>query len=396
MSRVETQPLEVHKEPVREAYSRRHALALLAAIAIGLALGWLLREKTLAPKHIPTIAPLAVVPAAVIVGPSSLIIASDSPLWKNLERAVIRTEPISTPLLTVTGSIVARVSDGPGPVAERWNFSTADLSKTYRDWKRSQIEVDFAERQFAKTKQLTEADTKHREGIFKRLQSTTANASIPETQLRQAEAEALRTRLTGEKETFTAESEYFAAVNYRAALERELIQTGIEPRVFENAQEHVVLVVANVPEAQIPDVHEDQPCEAQFFGQPRRTFSARVDALGSSVSQERRTLRVLFDLEDAENLLKPGMFGEVKLGTNLRESLLVSTAGVLRIGRRDYVLVAVEDAWQVTKVRVGATVGGKIEILDGLTAGQEVLSHGALLLKPLVIQALDADEESAR
>ena len=40
-------------------------------------------------------------------------------------------------------------------------------------------------------------------------------------------------------------------------------------------------------------VKEGQPCEARFYGIPDKVFSAHVEELGSVLSSERRTMRVL-------------------------------------------------------------------------------------------------------
>jgi multidrug efflux pump subunit AcrA (membrane-fusion protein) len=62
---------------------------------------------------------------------------------------------------------------------------------------------------------------------------------------------------------------------------------------------------------------------------------------------------------------------------------------VLHIGRSDYVLVeAGSGVWQVTEVKVGEQDGTRVEILDGLQGGERVIGNGAILLKPVVVQAL--------
>lgn len=100
-------------------------------------------------------------------------------------------------------------------------------------------------------------------------------------------------------------------------------------------------------------------------------------------------LRVLFDLNDPSGDLKPGMFAEVGLGTDERDSLMVPAAALLHLGSKDYVLVADgDDHWRVAEVAVGESHDEAYEVLDGLKAGDRVLANGAVLLKPLVANAL--------
>ena len=159
--------------------------------------------------------------------------------------------------------------------------------------------------------------------------------------------------------------------------------------MFSRAAEHMVLVAANVPEAKVSQVHEGQSCEVEFYGYPDKIFPAHVEAVSSALTQERRTLRVLFDLTDDKLLLKPGMFAEVGLGTDARETILIPATALLHIGRKDYVLVAAgADQWRVTEVTVGEVQSGRCEVLEGLKSGDRIISRGAILLKTVAAQTL--------
>jgi multidrug efflux pump subunit AcrA (membrane-fusion protein) len=103
-----------------------------------------------------------------------------------------------------------------------------------------------------------------------------------------------------------------------------------------------------------------------------------------------RTLRVFFELSDSEGRLKPGMFAEIGLGTDMRQTLLAPLDGVIPIGRADYMLVATKPSvWRVTEVKVGEPYGSRVEILHGLAAGDRVIGAGAILLKPFMVDALE-------
>jgi multidrug efflux pump subunit AcrA (membrane-fusion protein) len=152
----------------------------------------------------------------------------------------------------------------------------------------------------------------------------------------------------------------------------------------------MVLVVANVPESRISDVRAEQACEARFYGCPDTLFPGHVESLSSAVTPDRRTLRVLFELNDKEDLLRPGMFGEVGLGTDARDTMLVPPESILHIARKDYVITAVDDGatWKVGEVKLGELHNGQFEVLLGLGADRDLIAGGAILLKPLALEAL--------
>jgi hypothetical protein len=83
------------------------------------------------------------------------------------------------------------------------------------------------------------------------------------------------------------------------------------------------------------------------------------------------------------------MFAEIGLGTDKREALLMPTDGVLHVGDKDYALrEATPGTWQITEVQTGELRGANVEVLAGLQAGERVLGNGAILLKPVVVRAL--------
>ena len=119
-------------------------------------------------------------------------------------------------------------------------------------------------------------------------------------------------------------------------------------------------------------------------------FQAKVASLSPAVSKERRTLKVFFALEDPGVRLRPGMFAEIGLDADPRQVLLVPTDAVLHVAGADYVLAGGDGGvWRIVEVTAGEVHGGDIEIRAGVEAGQKVLGSGAILLKPLVVRALN-------
>lgn len=333
-------------------------------------------------------APIAIEPVRV-VGPKRLVVSRDTPLQRQLQEFELVTRRVSFPLLTVSGSIIARVQPGTDEILDRWQFSTSELSSTYSDWLKAKGEIEFAERQLAKTEELVAAETSHLATVVKRLEGLIASGGLPEKDFRSAKADLLKAQLQGDKDIFSAKSALRLAIRARERLERELSQAGIEPFVFDRTVENMVLIVAHVPEIKMARVKEEQACDARFYGLPDRMFPGHVETLGAMLTQDRRMLRVLFDLNDPSGVLKPGMFAEVGLGTDERDSLMVPAAALLHLGSKDYVLVADgEDHWRVAEVAVGESHDEAYEVLDGLKSGDRVLANGAVLLKPLVAKAL--------
>ena len=340
-----------------------------------------------------TVAPLAPVR---VIGPGRLHISPDAPLLKQLVVAPIERKKIEFPILTVSGAIIARVTDGSDPIEDRWQFNNVELSTAYGEWLKTKSLIGFAQDQLAKSKELYQAETSYLQENVKRLKPLLDNSSIPERQFRDASAELIKAQIQGQKNIFEAESTLRTAKNTKVNLERTLSQAGIEPLVFGAAVEHMVLVTANVPESRVSVVKEGQSCVVRFYGYLDRSYPAHVEMLSSSVTAERRTLRVLFEVNDEQNVLRPGMFAEVGLGTDPRDAVLIPAESLLHIGQKDYVLVDDgDDEWRAAAVVVGEPHDGIFEVLDGLKQGQRVISSGSILLKPTVAQALQSFSSGA-
>lgn len=336
------------------------------------------------------------IPTISISGPNQLHIPLDLPLKKRLREQVVEKVNARVPQLRVSGSVIARIKKGSDAIEDRWQFSSADVSTIYTDWRRAQHELEFQIQQLKKTKELATAETDFLQQTVYRLEPLFRDGGVPEKDFRAAQSAMLKARISTEKDIFAAETLVRSDRRELASLGRDLAQNGLDPVVFSRAVEGMVLVAAEVPEMKIAEVHEGQGCEVRFYGLGEQTFPAHVEVLAATLRSDRRTLRVLFDLNDTEEDLKPGMFGEVALGTDPRPLVMVPETALLRIGQRDYVLVADNQTdWRAVAVKAGEGLNGQSPVHAGLQGGETVLVEGCILLKRQITQALQTSAGSA-
>ena len=366
----------------------RQALALVLSLALtGLALLFLLW----APFKVGSVSMPAPHPSedAELLGPTSLSIRPGSFLEKKLTIYQVATERATAPLLTVTGSVVARLGAGKDNPETRWDFSSSDLATAYADWLKARAEVSFTETQLAKVRELTKARTAAQTKVVERLRLLVKVGTDSEKDLAAAEADLLQGQIQGRKEEFEAATAVKNAQRSRGTLERQLFQAGVDPHLLVQGKEDTAIVVAEVPEAKVGLVMEGQRCVARFFAYPGQELPGKVGRPGPALAKERRTLRIFFELRDADAKLRPGMFADVGLGTDAREIILVPADALLHVRRTDFILTAAEPGtWNFTEVKVGETHGPMVEILSGLKPGERIISSGAILLQPLLVRAL--------
>jgi len=315
-------------------------------------------------------------------------------LCQKLQVTTVQATPITTPLLTVTGTVVASLRPGNGKGNDYWQFDSPELLTTFTDWQKATADIAFLETQLAQIKQLSETRTSAQEKLVERMKKLVEAGTDTEKDLAAAEAELIQSQVEGRKAVYEAETAVRLARRTEAALARQLQQVGLEPELLRSIAVDVDMVIADVPEGFAARAKLGQACEARFFGLPDETFQGKVRAIAPVLSKERRSLRVLFAINDPRDQLRPGMFADIGLGTDARSALLIPPEGVVHVGRSDYVLVRDGDSnWQVTEVQVGELHEQGMEVMAGLSAGDQIAGQGAILLKPFIIQALHSREK---
>lgn len=137
-----------------------------------------------------------------------------------------------------------------------------------------------------------------------------------------------------------------------------------------------LLCPIQVPEKELPNVHIGQRARLEVDAYPGRAFSASVLRISPTVDASTGTLRVTLEV-DGRGVLRPGLFADVKLETDRHENALViaKTALVMdSIG--DTVYVRNGDVAGRREIKLGFREGDRVEVLDGLAEGEEVVVLG--------------------
>lgn len=149
-----------------------------------------------------------------------------------------------------------------------------------------------------------------------------------------------------------------------------------------------VWVMADLKEADLATVANTSGKEAKIDALDR-SFSGRLDTVAGRMSEATRTAKARFSVDNAEGLLKPGMFVTVRLLLPARgETLVVPKVAVLADAGRTFVFTHKEgDYWIRRPVTLGARLNGMVEIASGLTAEQRIIIDGSFLLKSDVLRS---------
>jgi len=120
-----------------------------------------------------------------------------------------------------------------------------------------------------------------------------------------------------------------------------------------------------------------------FADQP---FEGRLSGVNSRIDPVTRSIAVRAILPNPERSLKPGLLMTVEMLKNPRDVLVIPEEALIPIGQRHDVFVvepsAVPPIAHRRQVTIGARRPGEVEIKEGLEAGEFVVIHGTLRVRP--------------
>lgn len=142
-----------------------------------------------------------------------------------------------------------------------------------------------------------------------------------------------------------------------------------------------VWVIAEVAESDATYVHAGSSAMLSFPMSGREPFTAKVEFVYPTLTERTRSVRVRLPIRNSDGALRPGMYGSAEFPPVAREALLVARDAVIDTGESQHVFVhTFGNVIEPRKVKIGARLGERIEILSGLTHGDHVVTTGVFLI----------------
>jgi multidrug efflux pump subunit AcrA (membrane-fusion protein) len=154
-------------------------------------------------------------------------------------------------------------------------------------------------------------------------------------------------------------------------------------------------VLAEIRERDIAAVKVGQEASFTVLPFPNEKFNGKVVRIGNQVEIDSRTLEVRIDVENREGRLKPGMFADVEITTGAIRDVLVVPDNAIQSDGADQIVFVAADAHHFEKrvVTLGRNEGGTVQVLEGVKAGEKVVTEGSFILKSEMLKGEMADED---
>lgn len=151
-----------------------------------------------------------------------------------------------------------------------------------------------------------------------------------------------------------------------------------------------------LPELYLGQVRPGQSLEVSSDALPGQVFAATLEAINPLVDAGGRAVALRARLQNAEVRLRPGMFVRVRLILDQRRNVLsIPEQAIVPDSRAPYVYRVVEGRAQRVPIKSGLRRDARVEIVEGLHAGDEIVTAGQLKLRDGVpVRPANADASS--
>jgi Cu(I)/Ag(I) efflux system membrane fusion protein len=142
-----------------------------------------------------------------------------------------------------------------------------------------------------------------------------------------------------------------------------------------------VWVLADVYESDLQAVRLGMPATVTLSFLPGKTWRGTVTNIAPTVEEKTRTIKVRIDVDNAAGALKPDMYADVQLRTDMGMGLVVPDSAIIDTGDRKLVFLDRPDgAIEPREVEVGVRIPDGYQVLRGLAKGDRVVTAANFLL----------------
>lgn len=225
----------------------------------------------------------------------------------------------------------------------------------------------------------------------------TAPDEIDRTRLELAQAEAsisaIKTRISDR----VIRAPFDGTVGLRNISVGALVETGDLIATLDDTRE--IKLDFSVPSVFLSELKPGLKIKARATALDNREYQGEVKSIDSRIDPVTRSIQVRALLPNPDGSIIPGILMQVDLLRNTRQALVIPEASLLPLADKQYVMLRVQkdgkDTVEKKLVKIGLRLPGYVEVLEGLSAGDQVVTHGNSKVRPGdVLDVLAVDDGS--
>ncbi len=143
-----------------------------------------------------------------------------------------------------------------------------------------------------------------------------------------------------------------------------------------------VWVYADIYEYELPWINVGDEVEMSLASVPGKIFSGRVGYIYPYAEAKTRTTQVRIIFDNPDELLRPDMFAEVTIHSDVKiNAIVIPAQAVIRSGDRTQVFVVTAPGkFEPRLVTLGIESRGQVAVLSGLSEGEEVVTSAQFMI----------------
>jgi RND family efflux transporter MFP subunit len=148
------------------------------------------------------------------------------------------------------------------------------------------------------------------------------------------------------------------------------------PQLFRVADVHEMRVFVQVPQEQSSSMRAGLTAEVTLPQYPDKTFKAVVSTTSEAINKTARTLLVELHADNADNLLQPGTFAQVRfnLPDNPTTLRIPTSALIFRENGPQLAILGPGDKVELRSIKLGRNLGTEFEVLAGLKPSETIIN----------------------
>jgi membrane fusion protein, copper/silver efflux system len=209
------------------------------------------------------------------------------------------------------------------------------------------------------------------EGALQRLR----NLAVPESRIREVREKGINPR------TLDWPAPAAGDVIEKKIINGQRVQAGQE--LYRIADHSHLWIIADVAEADLPAIKIGTRANVTVRAYAAQPIEGEVTFIYPELRAETRTARVRIEIPNPDGRLKIDMYADVVLQAGAQEepAIAVPASAVIDSGTRQVVLVAKgEGRFEPRSVKLGRRGNGYVEVLEGVTKGEEVVTAATFLI----------------
>lgn len=144
----------------------------------------------------------------------------------------------------------------------------------------------------------------------------------------------------------------------------------------------VIKLDFTVPEIYLGTINTGDRVLALSDAWEEREFEGVINSIGTRIDPVTRAVTVRALIKNPEEELRPGMLLTVNIITDVREALVIPESAFIQVANESFVYIAGADGLAHRQViEIGARKFGYVEVINGLKAGDYVITEGGFKLQ---------------